>query len=128
MTEHKATPERWSGIEQFASETLYGACIIELRDRVEALEAAAKPVESNAPESSDSLVELVADAIYGNAAFGVHRQARAAILAVADWFEQQGLYTRATRLRMEAQSAAPTPSPSWAPRHRKGQSATSATA
>jgi hypothetical protein len=67
------------------------------------LEAAAKPVESNAPESSDSLVELVADAIYGNAAFGVHRQARAAILAVSDWLYQQGWRVAAKRLRQEAQ-------------------------
>jgi len=99
MTEHRATSSQWSGIERFARYGAYDSCIIELRDRVKALEAAAKPVESNAPESSDLLVDRVADAIYSNATGGV----RAAILAVADWLDQQDLHVAATRLRMEAQ-------------------------
>jgi len=112
MTEHRATPRQWSGIERFVRYGAYDSCIIELRDRVKALEVSAKPVESNypekpdssnAPESSDSLVERVADAIYSNATGGVREEARAAILAVADWLDQQDLHIAATRLRMEAQ-------------------------
>jgi hypothetical protein len=48
-----------------------------------------------------SLVELVADAIYSNATGGF-QEARAAILAVSDWLDQQELHIAATRLRMEA--------------------------
>ena len=110
MTNHKATTRQWSGIERFVRYGAYDSCLIELRDRVEALEAAQrvesnypeKPHSSNAPESSDLLAERVADAIYGNSAFGVHEQARAAILAVTNWLDQQDLHIAATRLRMEA--------------------------
>jgi hypothetical protein len=104
MTNHKATTRQWSGIERFVRYGAYDSCIIELRDRVEALEAAAKPAESNCQETLDSsLVELVADAIYSNATGGVREEARAAILAVADWFDQQKLHIAATLLRQEAQ-------------------------
>jgi hypothetical protein len=106
MTKHRATARQWSGIERFVRYGAYDSCIIELRDRVEALEAAAKPVESNypekpdssnAPESSDLLVDRVTDAIYSNATGGV----RAAILAVADWLDQQELHIAATLVRQE---------------------------
>lgn len=40
MTEHKATPEQWDDVGAFASDTR--ACILELRARVEALEAGLK--------------------------------------------------------------------------------------
>ncbi len=108
MTEHKAPhrakPEVWAAVERWGKNDLDTLnCFLELRSRVEALEAAAKPVESNAPESSEPLKERVANAIYSSATGGVREEARAAILAVAGWFEQQGLYTRAARLRMEAQ-------------------------
>jgi hypothetical protein len=102
MTNHKATTRQWSGIERFVRYGAYDSCIIELRDRVEALEAAAKPAESNCQETLDSsLVELVADAIYSNATGGVREEARAAILAVADWLDQQELHIAATLVRQE---------------------------
>jgi len=111
MTKHRATSSQWSGIERFARFGAYDSCIIELRDRVKALEAAAKPVESNysekpdssnTPASSDLLVDRVADAIYSNGTGdGFREEARAAILAVADWLAQQDLHIAATRLRME---------------------------
>jgi hypothetical protein len=110
-TGHKATRRQWSGIERFSQYGAYDSCIIELRDRVEALEAAQrvesnypeKPDSSNAPESSDLLVERVADAIYRNGTGdGFREEARAAILAVADWFDQQGYHYTAARLRQEA--------------------------
>ena len=109
MTEHKATPEQWTA-DRFDwsradTEAMDGdpafRCIMELRARVEALEVAAKPVESNTPASSDLLVGRVADAIYSSATGGIREEARAAILAVADWFEQQGSHTPAARLRQE---------------------------
>jgi len=58
----------------------------------------------DAPESSDSLVERVADAITDvSAAYGTadEPEARAAIHAVADWSEQKGLRITADWLRQE---------------------------
>ena len=88
------------GIERLCNE------LGELRDRVEVLEAATKPAESNYPAEPDSsLVEQVACAIAGDKNGPTNwwkPEARAAILAVADWFEQQGFYNTAARLRQEA--------------------------
>jgi len=108
MTEHKAPhrakPEVWAAVERWGKNDLDTLnCFLELRSRVEALEAAAKPAESNDPvELDSSLVERVADAIYRNGTIFVRDDARLAILAVADWFEQQGSHTTAARLRQEA--------------------------
>ena len=42
MTDYKATPEQWAAIEELVSSTFCGpACLLELRARVEQLEAAA---------------------------------------------------------------------------------------
>ena len=177
MTEHKATPEHWvAGRYDWShadTEALHGdpafRCIMELRDRVEALEAAARPTVEDSltvpadslagrqpwaacfrgvillppPDCADpdfwiaeriyemgladgknattgtapvtrdrakdaavpshSLMEEVVDAITdASAAYGTADEpARAAILAVADWFEQQGSHTTAARLRQE---------------------------
>ena len=141
MTEHKAKPEQWALVEKYEA-SCFRPCLLELRSRVEALEAAQRPnvrpelqnlpegtrllsyrVENyalpieewgkghtavnlpthNTPESSDSLVERVSDVIYMNAMGGYCEQARAAILAVADWLDKQELHIAATRLRQEAQ-------------------------
>jgi hypothetical protein len=37
---HRATPEQWESIEGYADDYVYDACFLELRDRIEALEAA----------------------------------------------------------------------------------------
>lgn len=51
MTEqHKAAPEQWESIEMYAEDNVYDACILELRARVEALEAAQRPSPSPAAE------------------------------------------------------------------------------
>lgn len=108
MTEHKATPEQWVAAEHFGNPgrtprplDAY-ACLLELRARVEALEAdrrtilgtgsrlrvgldAAEPAESNYPAEPDSsLVERVHSCIVGEPECG-HMQARAAIREVAAW-------------------------------------------
>ena len=116
MTEHRATSNQWSGIERFARYGAYDSCIIELRDRVEALVAAQRAIASpssnrthlgltqNAPASSDSLVERVADGIYRNGTGdGFREESRAVIHTIADWLDQQELHVAATRLRMEAE-------------------------
>lgn len=68
MTDYKATPEQWAAMERWALEMDNAcSCIIELRARVEALEANAKPTPNDLPIRSstevDSLVERVRNAI-----------------------------------------------------------------
>jgi hypothetical protein len=86
--QHRATPEQWETIEKYADSIAY-ICILELRSRIEALEAAQQKIRS-APESP--LVERVADAIAAQAtSAGIvnDRPARAAILEVAAWFRTE---------------------------------------
>ena len=115
MTEHKATPEQWAAdrCDWFLAETeaLRGdpsfRCIMELRSRVEALEAAAKPtVKPDLTVPSSSLMEQVARAISGDKNEQIKSnwwkpEARHAILATANWLDQQELHDAATRLRQE---------------------------
>jgi hypothetical protein len=88
---HRATPEQWLRLDKWSTEDIslrtVGAfsCLLELRARIEALEAAQQKVRSG-PESP--LVERVADAIAAQAtSAGIvnDRPARAAILEVAAW-------------------------------------------
>jgi hypothetical protein len=99
--QHKATPEQWALTEETSGACL-SACILELRARVEALEAAQQPPQDKldrlmAIDADDgepivmpsspagSLVERVLDCLpYRD----VH-QARAAILVMADWMSKQ---------------------------------------
>ena len=108
--QHKATPDEWAQQEDWANRSAFSdsSCIIELRDRIEALEAAQQKIRSR-PESP--LVERVADAIAAQAtSAGIvnDRPARAAILEVAAWLRNQddGLLAFgldwATRLQREA--------------------------
>ena len=114
MTEYKATPHRakpevWTAVETWCKDDIEPFnCILELRSRVEALEAAQRPtvtVKDSLTVPADSLVEEVVDAITdASAAYGTADEpARAAILAVADWFDQKGLHSFAKLLRQEAQ-------------------------
>ena len=85
--QHRATPKQWETIENYA-DTISYSCILELRARIEALEAAQQKIRS-APESP--LVERVADAIAAQAtSAGIvnDRPARAAILEVAAWLTE----------------------------------------
>jgi hypothetical protein len=84
-----ATPEQWETIEKYAYDNTYDACFLELRARIEALEAAQPKIRSG-PESP--LVERVADAIAAQAtSAGIvnDRPARAAILEVAAWLRTE---------------------------------------
>ena len=88
-TDYRATPEQWDSIERCADGSDPYSCILELRARIEALEAAQQKVRSG-PESP--LVERVADAIAAQAtSAGIvnDRPARAAILEVAAWFRAE---------------------------------------
>jgi hypothetical protein len=88
--QHRATPEQWDSIKRYGtgSSDPY-SCILELRARIKALEAAQQKIRSG-PESP--LVERVADAIAAQAtSAGIvnDRPARAAILEVAAWFRAE---------------------------------------
>jgi hypothetical protein len=106
--QHRATPEQWETIEQWAEDSIYSACFIELRARIEALEAAQPPQDKLdrlialdaddgdpivMPSSpSGSLIDRVAQALYdapNTLEGGWHTGARAAILEVAAWFRAE---------------------------------------
>jgi hypothetical protein len=108
--QHKATPEQWTVIEKTNGGYL-SACILELRARVEALEAARQPHQHKVdrlialdaddgdpivmPSSpAGSLAERVARLIAKFASEGLPGDdaaptARAAILEVAAWFRTE---------------------------------------
>lgn len=102
---HKATPEQWEHVERRILAIDPGcSCLLELRDRIAALEAAAN-VQPQAPARAGGLVERVAEVIINGQACDHDevRTARAAILAVAEWLEQRSHLTSARRLREEVE-------------------------
>ena len=109
MTEqHRAKPEVWAAVERWSKNDMNSCnCTLELRSRVEALEAAQRPtVKPDLTVPSSSLMEQVARAISGDKNEQIKSnwwkpEARHAILATANWLDQQELHDAATRLRME---------------------------
>ena len=101
---HRATPEQWESIERWAEDNVYDACFLELRARIETLEAALRV--RSAPESP--LVERVADAIAAQAtSAGIvnDRPARAAIFEVAAWLREQGTPASGWAMRLEQEAS-----------------------
>ena len=105
--EYRATPDQWAYQEHYAVEDGDAACLLELRGRLEALEALQLKIRSG-PESP--LVERVADAIAAQAtSAGIvnDRPARAAILEVGAWLAEQSITITgqawAEQLRIEAE-------------------------
>lgn len=94
MSDHyRATPEQWETIEKYADSISY-SCILELRARIGALEAAQQPNSSASLTSSpaDLLIDRVAKAIYyapGTKEGCGRSGARAAILEVAAWLRAE---------------------------------------
>jgi hypothetical protein len=94
-TPHRATPEQWADLGAFASDTR--ACILELRSRIEALEAT-----QHAPTTTEvrpgGLVERVTSVLghYGDGT------ARAAIREVAKWLRAGRMLHAAELLEQEA--------------------------
>ena len=82
-----ATPEHWARIERWISGNSACSCLLELRDRIEALEAAAscRAILGSSPAPDGGLVERVQQ-IIGHA---FPDDARSAILAVAEWLEKE---------------------------------------
>ena len=78
--QHRATDEAWNKADW------YDSCLLELRDRIQQLEAAQPPrlpAPASRPQPS-TLVDRVANAIY-NVPFDSDAEARAAIREVAAW-------------------------------------------
>ena len=84
--QHRATAEQWARVDRMCHHTEFSA-ILELRDRIEALEAA-KPNHPAKPDSS--LVGRVAAAITGDGDDPINwkPEARAAIREVAAWLRE----------------------------------------
>jgi len=84
---HRAKPEVWAAVERFGKNGMDMLnCVLELRARVEALEAAVKPAESNYTELPDgSLVKRVQKAI----GHSYPDDARAAIREIAAWLHEE---------------------------------------
>ena len=94
MTGHRAAPEQWGAMYEGAFHCdAESACLLELRARVEALEAAQNqparavtdPVWTDTPAPAGSLVERVRKAIKHEFDY----DARAAIREVAAWLSQE---------------------------------------
>ena len=93
--QHRATDLQWVCIRARASDNVAYSTILELRDRIEALEAAARPAQPNHPAKPDSsLVERVAASISGDSDEPINwkPEARAAIREVAAWLWEQERY------------------------------------
>jgi hypothetical protein len=102
MTDHKATPEQWHELERHShSSQPWAPCILELRARVEALEANSKPTP-NFSQIGSSLVERVRGIIGLDPAGD--GKARAAIREVAAWLREHygGPTASSTALEQEA--------------------------
>ena len=120
----KATPEQWANMADAASDGFddgYGACILELRARVEALEAAQQGEEADTvdyyaalsaqhqgravfhdgavSERGSSLVERVMG-VLGHYGPGT---ARAVIREVAEWLREEGYPSSPGRLEREVE-------------------------
>jgi hypothetical protein len=99
MTDIKATPEQWAQQEEYAKQVqdCDTTCLLELRARVEALEASFQPT-SNDREIRSSLLERVQSAIYDVDYPNGTDEARAAIREVNAWLRERAGGTRASWL------------------------------
>jgi hypothetical protein len=100
-TPHRASPEQWAQIKQFVEDCGYDSCLLELCDRIAALEADVNSKPTPNPSQIRSslapaggLVESVSAAICpidgrGGAPINWEPEARAAIQAVAEWLEHR---------------------------------------
>jgi len=117
MTDYKATPEQWENCKHLSDAgAIANTCILELRARVEALEAN-HPEKPDSSDPAGSLVERLVKAVYGpsNTQEGWRSEARAAIREVAAWIEetQHDHWSAVSRiLRFELDYPTPNPPPS----------------
>ena len=113
--QYRATPEQWRQIKEHLTDPVFlvASCIEELRSRIEALEAAANSKPTPNPgqirsSATGDLMQSVGAAICsiadcGDTPLNWAPEARAAILAVAGWFDAIGYGATASILRQEVQ-------------------------
>jgi hypothetical protein len=102
--QHRATADEWASVKALASSWVAYSTILELRDRIEALESTAQP---NYPEKPDSsLVKGVAAVIDNGGACDRQpdRIARDVIRAVAVWLREQKHSGHAWSIRFEKEA------------------------
>jgi hypothetical protein len=110
--DYKATPEQWLLMERSRGVGLLAAeytCLLELRARVEALEAAENYRQQDQdaeraaePAPADSLVERVATFITPTSQPLNREWARDGICQVAGWLRERGHASAASALEQEA--------------------------
>jgi hypothetical protein len=107
--EIRAKPEVWAAVEKFGRNDMdVSNCILELRSRVETLEAAANGPdhigEVNKMVPDGSLVERVAYAITGDSdgPLNWENEARAAIREIAAWVDRLGYHSCAAELKNQS--------------------------
>jgi len=116
---YKATPECWEWQEEWASKEVPdedSSCFLELRARVEALEAQVNripetihcaiedmPTVADPAPVTGGLNERVKLAIYSVSLDGAE-EARAAILEVAKWLREQGTPASGWAMRLEQEA------------------------
>ena len=93
--QHRATPDQWNDLGAFASDTR--ACVLELRARVEALEAGATCPHVRTSDEGTSYCALAEQVVAKESAAPaasslVERVDRAAIREVAAWLRDRGGY------------------------------------
>ena len=129
--QHRATDDEWACVKEYNSEISF-SCLLELRDRIEALEADAKPNHSEIPDSLLSQVSEAANRIRAAAHMqpnypakpdsslvrrvgaeidnGIacdrepERVARDVIHAVAAWLREQKSYAHGWAIRLELEA------------------------
>jgi len=107
MTDYRATPEQWAETEQWAKHgDNSDACILELRARVEALEASPKRT-TNPSQIMDSLIDRVVWAIAAEHQISPHDryEARAAIREVLAYLCEHELIGNYARQQIEQEVA-----------------------
>lgn len=112
-TPHKATPEQWQLVEEHGRPGIgfhSDSCILELRDRIEALEAAAnsKPAPNSGEIRSSQaggLVERVSEAIVFAMVSSDRQAALAAIHVVIEHLRRTAWHAAADWLSVELEEA-----------------------
>ena len=102
-TDHIARSGSWAEQKKWAVDDSDADCLLELRARVERLEQAQQQPAPSTPAGQGELVGCVKKAMEAipYEPGGYAPEARAAILAVANWFVSQGLKASADLLRRE---------------------------
>lgn len=89
MTDYKAPPEQWDNMKLYAEDNAYDACFLELRARVEALEAKL-PLTAAQSDDNESQHPLLQEIVWiVNEPCDEYTRSRAIIREVASWLAME---------------------------------------